>query len=71
VIVAHVQTGIEIIHLYSGRPVCRLMLGPGALYTDINGDAIIDTVRVALQKPLPDTPISCLAEVTTGVPAIE
>ena len=44
VIVAHLKEGIEVIHLYTGRPVCRLRLGRG-LYSDVNGDGIIDRIQ--------------------------
>jgi len=46
VVVAHVEDGIEIIHMYSGRPVCRLALQPQVLHADINGDGIPDHVHV-------------------------
>jgi hypothetical protein len=46
VVVAHVEDGIEIIHMYSGRPVCRLALQPQVLHADINGDGIPDHIHV-------------------------
>ena len=45
VIVAHVEEGIEAIHLYSGRTVCRLYLDPYVLHVDLNGDGIPDHVH--------------------------
>lgn len=45
VIVAHVEEGIEAVHLFSGRTVCRLYLDPYALHVDLNGDGIPDHVH--------------------------
>ncbi len=46
VIVSHVEHGMEIIHLFSGRPVCRLDLQAGVVHADINGDGIPDHIHV-------------------------
>ena len=45
-IVAHLRDGLEILHLYSGRPLCRLTLKPGEVHVDLNGDGTIDHVEV-------------------------
>lgn len=47
VIVSHVEDGLEIMHLFSGRPVCRLRLSKKALHADINGDGVPDHVHVS------------------------
>lgn len=38
VIVAHLRDGIEAIHLYTGRTVCKLLLPTPELHVDINAD---------------------------------
>ncbi|XP_047310479.1 uncharacterized protein LOC124914052 [Impatiens glandulifera] len=45
VIVAHQKEGIEVIHLASGRTVCKLHLNEGGLHADINGDGVLDHVQ--------------------------
>ncbi|KAL4452779.1 hypothetical protein ABPG75_008441 [Micractinium tetrahymenae] len=40
VVVAHLEEGIEAIHLYSGRTVCRLHLPSPGLHVDLNGDGV-------------------------------
>jgi hypothetical protein len=42
VFVAKHSTGLEVIHLYSGRPLTTVKFLPGSLYADINGDNIVD-----------------------------
>jgi hypothetical protein len=44
VVVAHHKEGIEVVHLYTGRTLCRMKLQDG-LYADINGDGIIDRIQ--------------------------
>lgn len=46
VIVAHLEEGLEVIHLYSGRTVCRLYLPSPGLHVDLNGDGIPDHLVV-------------------------
>ena len=43
--VAHLEHGIEVIHLFTGRPLTKLYLEPGGLYGDVNGDGAIDRVQ--------------------------
>lgn len=44
-LVAHVEGGIEVMHLYSGRPVCRMTLPPGhVVHADLNGDGVVERV---------------------------
>eukprot|EP00882_Tetradesmus_deserticola_P016374 GHRQ01017484.1.p1 GENE.GHRQ01017484.1~~GHRQ01017484.1.p1 ORF type:complete len:352 (+),score=106.48 GHRQ01017484.1:1505-2560(+) len=45
-IVAHVEDGIEVVHLFSGRTQCKLHMPPNILHADINGDGVIDHVAV-------------------------
>jgi len=45
VIVAHLRDGIEVIHLYSGRTLCRLLLEENSIHADINGDGVIDHIQ--------------------------
>jgi hypothetical protein len=51
VVVAHTKEGLEAIHLYSGRTVCRLSLTPDALHVDLNGDGVPDHVRAVGGTP--------------------
>lgn len=46
VIVAHLEEGIEAVHLYTGRTICKLYLPPGGLHTDLNADGIPDHIQV-------------------------
>lgn len=44
VVVAHLEEGIEVIHLFSGRTVCRLHLPSPGLHVDLNGDGVPEQV---------------------------
>ncbi|PRP81618.1 FG-GAP repeat-containing protein [Planoprotostelium fungivorum] len=74
VIVVHNSDGMEVIHLYSGRMVCKLKLDRG-LFTDINGDGIIDQIQ-ALGQVEDDVDHNhpgasdsiCSALATSGIP---
>lgn len=44
-IVSHTHEGIEVIHLYSGRTLCRMRLSPDALHADLNGDGVPDHIQ--------------------------
>ncbi|PRW61178.1 FG-GAP repeat-containing isoform B [Chlorella sorokiniana] len=44
VVVAHLEDGIEAIHLFSGRTVCRLHLPTPGLHVDLNGDGVPEYV---------------------------
>jgi len=46
VVLAHLEEGIEAVHLYSGRTLCKLHLAPGGLHTDLNADGVLDHVQV-------------------------
>eukprot|EP00238_Polyblepharides_amylifera_P006621 CAMPEP_0196591354 /NCGR_PEP_ID=MMETSP1081-20130531/69302_1 /TAXON_ID=36882 /ORGANISM="Pyramimonas amylifera, Strain CCMP720" /LENGTH=702 /DNA_ID=CAMNT_0041914685 /DNA_START=132 /DNA_END=2240 /DNA_ORIENTATION=+ len=76
VIVAHLQEGIEVVHLFTGRTLCKLLLpGPG-LHADINGDGVLDHVQAHGWHPHnSDTGGEriprCWATATSGVPVKE
>ena len=78
VFVAHLAEGIQAIHLYTGRAICKLHLASPGLHADINGDGIIEHVQVYGSDPeynydaqhaqhhaLP----GCSTVVTAGIPA--
>ena len=44
-LVVHLRDGLEILHLYSGRPLCRLTLKAGEVHVDMDGDGVIDHVE--------------------------
>jgi len=46
VLVAHLEEGIEAVHLYSGRTLCKLHLPSPGLHADLNGDGVLDHVQV-------------------------
>lgn len=84
VVVAHVEDGIEAVHLFSGRTICRLTLGSGALHADLNGDGIPDQVHAVGGSPgdvyreaagedadasgSHHRPMYCAAAVSSGIP---
>lgn len=37
-----IQEGIEAIHLYTGRTICKLHLPKDGLHADVNGDGVLD-----------------------------
>jgi hypothetical protein len=44
-LVAHVEGGVEVMHLYSGKPVCRMTLPGGhVVHADLNGDGVVESV---------------------------
>ena len=56
VLVAHLEEGIEAVHLYSGRTLCKLHLPPPGLHADLNGDGVLDHVQACAAPPLPGMP---------------
>eukprot|EP00958_Prasinococcus_capsulatus_P009172 scaffold897_cov402-Prasinococcus_capsulatus_cf.AAC.57 len=76
-IVAHLQDGIEVIHMYSGRPICFLSLEPDTLHADINRDGVVDHLRsygnsesaqhYHTERHGHDAPYACSGVVTSGV----
>ncbi|GMH45150.1 hypothetical protein BSKO_13107 [Bryopsis sp. KO-2023] len=77
-IVAHLKEGIEAIHLYSGRTLCKLHLPEGGLHADLNGDGVLDhiqaseTDRVEFHSDTGHRHIpGCSAYATSGIPPTE
>lgn len=82
VIVSHAEDGMEVIHLFSGRPVCRLKLEKKVLHVDANGDGVPDHVHVSGGIPRPERTEmdiarhqsgherigACMTRVTSGIP---
>ncbi|KAI8476096.1 MAG: hypothetical protein J3K34DRAFT_285487 [Monoraphidium minutum] len=46
-LVAHLQQGLEVVHLFTGRALCELHLAPGQLHADFNGDGVVDHVALS------------------------
>ncbi|CAI5957966.1 unnamed protein product [Closterium sp. NIES-64] len=46
-VIAHLEEGIEVIHLYSGRTICKLLLPDHGLHADVNGDGVLDHVQAS------------------------
>jgi hypothetical protein len=47
VLVAHLKEGLEVVHLFTGRTLCKLHLPENGLHADINGDGLVDHVQVS------------------------
>ncbi|KAL6873520.1 hypothetical protein ACP4OV_013602 [Aristida adscensionis] len=81
IVVAHEKEGIEVVHLASGRTLCKLHLTEGGLHADINGDGVLDHVQlvVGANGIKEQTVVSgsmevlkpCWAVATSGVPVRE
>ena len=78
VFVAHQEEGIEVVHLHSGRTVCKMLLAPDALHADVDGDGVMDATTVrgggdgrSAIGADGDAHPACWARVTSGVPARE
>ena len=77
VLVSHSEDAIEIIHIFSGRPVCRIPLDKNVLHVDVNGDGVIDHVHALGGTPKPTAAHvpghekigACMARVSSGIPA--
>lgn len=80
-LVVHLRDGLEILHLYSGRPLCRLTLKAGEVHVDMDGDGVIDHVEAIgglhqqaarARSGGPEHSMTlpkCLAVVHSGVPS--
>lgn len=44
-LVAHLEEGIEALNLYTGEPLCSLMLPARGLHADLDGDGVLDHVQ--------------------------
>ncbi|XP_078447906.1 FG-GAP repeat-containing protein [Wolffia australiana] len=79
VIVVHEKEGIEVIHLPSGRTLCKLHLPEGGLHADINGDGVLDHVQAVGGRGVERSVVTgsmevlkpCWAVATSGVPVRE
>lgn len=77
VLVAHTEDAMEVIHIFSGRPVCRIPLDKKVLHVDINGDGVVDHVhaiggtpkRITTHAPGHEKIGACMTRVTSGIPA--
>ena len=43
-IVAHQEEGIEVVHLFGGRTLCKMLLTPLDAHADVNGDGVLEHV---------------------------
>lgn len=80
VVVVHEKEGIEVVHLASGRTICKLHLNEGGLHADINGDGVLDHVQVVGGNGIKEQTVvsgsmevlkPCWAVATSGVPVRE
>lgn len=77
VLVSHTEDAMEVIHLFSGRPVCRILLDKNVLHADVNGDGVVDHVHAVGGTPKKTAGHvaghekigACMARVTSGIPA--
>lgn len=81
-LVAHLRDGVEILHLYTGRPLCRLSLKRDVLHADINSDGVIDHLEPVAgvytpfsaasadqtQRRLRSQEPKCRAQATSAIP---
>ena len=76
-IVAHLKEGIEAIHLYTGRSICKLHLPQGGLHVDLNGDGVLDHIQVVSGGEIVRSEgghhrmAECTVYATSGVPPKE
>lgn len=78
VIVSFLKEGIEVLHLYTGRTICKLYMPDDELHVDLNADGVIDHVK-AYGGDAKTTHLhksghqisSCTALVTSGFPVQE
>ena len=76
-IVAHLKEGMEAIHLYTGRSICKLHLPQGGLHVDLNGDGVLDHIQVVTGGEVPYSEgghhrmAECTVYATSGVPPKE
>ena len=69
VVVAHLERGVEVLHLRTGRTLCQIPLPPGASYTDVNGDGVINAARAEVRSHALGE-LECLGEVGVGTPEV-
>ncbi|KDD76882.1 hypothetical protein H632_c78p0, partial [Helicosporidium sp. ATCC 50920] len=81
VLVAHLESGVEILHLYTGRPLCRLPLPAHRLHSDLDGDGVVESLSARGGDPESDAALlegmeharhahalPCSLRATAGVP---
>jgi len=71
VVVAHLQDGLEAVHLSTGHTVCKLPLTRGGLHADLNADGVPDHVVATGWRSgatSHDQAPRCAAFVTSGSP---
>eukprot|EP01097_Dermamoeba_algensis_P006261 TRINITY_DN3920_c0_g1_i1.p1 TRINITY_DN3920_c0_g1~~TRINITY_DN3920_c0_g1_i1.p1 ORF type:complete len:686 (-),score=161.99 TRINITY_DN3920_c0_g1_i1:182-2239(-) len=71
VIVAHNRLGLEVIHLYTGRPLTRFLLVDGdrtSFFADLNHDGVVDHVQATNQEYNENY---CYAIGRSGIPPVE
>merc|ERR1712072_1147339 len=74
-LVVHLEHGVEVIHLYTGRTICQLTLSRGT-WADVNGDGVIDNAYAfgshshagTISDLDTSTTPKCFGHVDTGVP---
>ena len=69
VLVAHLEEGIEAVHLYSGRTLCKLHLPPPGLHADLNGDGVLDHVQACAVLPLLCMPCALVVHKSLATPS--
>jgi len=74
--VATVKGGLEVIHLFTGRPLCRLLLpslkaaSSDGAFADVNRDQIIDQVLAVMDDPAQKL-LQCKGVALAGVPPLD
>lgn len=70
---------MAVIHMYTGRTICRLSLKTGVMHVDVNGDGVIDHIESVASMPA-NSPLlhgprpgqtrlpKCLGLVSSGIP---
>ena len=74
VVLAHLRDGLEAVHLYTGRTVCKLLLPTPNLHADVNADGVVDHVALtgwaeSSHGSARERQAQCWALVTSGLPA--
>jgi hypothetical protein len=77
------QEGLEVVHLFTGRTLCKLLLPAPGLHADINGDGVVDHIQAHGWHPHANSDPQgggrehqhsvprCWATATTGLPVRE
>ena len=62
---ADLGEGLEVLHLFTGRPVCAVTLPAPGLHADVNGDGALDHVCVRPRAWLLMVHFECRTQQTT------